>query len=194
MSRSLGWVGILAVETLASCAASLPQVGSVSLEQRLAAHPEDPALNLALGEQAETGGELLRAEQYYLRAEALGTPSGAVVPRLIRVLVAAHRYDEALGRCRRQLASDPTDRPTRFLVAALLIALDQPAQAKQELANLMRGDPRDPEPYLTLGRLYLRTDRQRARPLLERYLLLAPDGSAAPEVRFELAGDGDQAR
>ncbi|HZS40542.1 MAG TPA: tetratricopeptide repeat protein [Polyangia bacterium] len=170
---------------------SSPAAAGTPLEQKLAQNPDDPQVNIALGEASEGAGDLLRAEQYYLRAEALGVPQDRIVPRLVRVLVAAHRYDEALDRCRRRLTTRPEDRATRFVEAALLVALERPKEAERELAALVRTKPDDPQAYLALGKLYRDgyNDRPRARAMFEKYLELAPSGEAAPAVRFELADE-----
>lgn len=120
MIRRLAAAAIAA--TLAGCAA--PKKNGFSapaspLEEKLGRTPNDAQVNLALAEEAERGGDLLRAEQYYLRAEALGLPQAEIVPRILGVLAKARRYDEALQRCRRRLAEVPDDRAARFVEAAL---------------------------------------------------------------------------
>src|SRR5262249_50334174 len=133
-------------------------------------------------------GDLLRAEQYYLRAEALGAPPEEVLKRVVRVLSAAHRYAEALERCRRRLSEVPDDRISRYVEAALLVALDRPKEAQHELNALVRAQPNDPEPYLALGRIYRDAhDSAHARQMFEKYLELAPHGESAASVRYELS-------
>jgi predicted Zn-dependent protease len=171
---------------LSACVtAQAPQTTQGPLEKKLSANPNDPATNLDLGEQAEATGDLLRAEQYYLRAEALGEKE--MLPRLLRVLVKSHRYDEALGRCKRRLAQKPDDRSTRYVEAALLVALDRHKDAEQDLESLQRTRPEDPDAYLALGRLYKDLGDARAQAMFEKYLALAPDGESAAQVRFDLA-------
>jgi tetratricopeptide (TPR) repeat protein len=185
--------GALAAAACLGPRASAPQpsVSGTPLERKLAENPNDKQVNLDLGVAAEQGGDLLRAQQYYERAEALGVPADEIVPRIVRVLVAAHRYDEALDRCRRRLQAKPGDRATRFVEAALLVALERPKDAERELAALMRTKPDDPQAYLALGKLYRDgyNDRPRARVMFEKYLALAPNGEDAAAVRYELAGD-----
>ena len=169
---------------------SLPRpVKDVSpLEKQLAASPDDPNVNLELGDRAASGGDWLRAEQYYQRAEALGVPAAQLVPRLLNVLVLARRYGEALERCRRRLSQTPTDRGTRLVEAAILTALERPHDAERELNLLLRTKPDDPNPYLALGKLYRDSynDAGRARALFARYLELAPKGEEADAIRYQL--------
>lgn len=178
---------------LSSCATSqsppaFPPTQPVGpLEKKFSDDPNDREVNLKLGEQAERGGELLRAEQYYLRAEALGVPTEKILPRLLSVLVKAQRYEDALDRCKKRLGVVPQDRETRFLEAALLVAVDRAREAERDLMLLAKQKPEDPEAYLQLGRLYRDEyhDRPRAKEMFGRYLALAPN---APErVRFEVS-------
>jgi predicted Zn-dependent protease len=157
-----------------------------ALEKKLSDNPNDQAVNLTLGEQAEASGDLLRAEQYYLRAEALGEPEEAMLPRILRVLVKSQRYDEALARCKRRLDQKPDDRATRYVEAALFLALDQQKDAETALETLQRTKPDDADAYLALGRIYRDAGDARARPMFEKYLSLAPNGESAAQVRFDL--------
>jgi tetratricopeptide (TPR) repeat protein len=173
---------------LAGCAANGPNEKQASpLEKKLSDNPNDRAVNLRLGEEAEATGDTLRAEQYYLRAEALGVPEDEMIPRLLRVLVKAQRYDEALEKCKKRLDVKPEDRATRYVEAALYMAVDRPKEAEKELDSLVRTKPDDADAYLALGRLYKDIGDQRARPMFEKYLALAPNGEAAAQVRYELA-------
>ena len=158
------------------------------LERQFAAHPEDAKVNLELGDRAAAVGDWLRGEQYYQRAEALGTPEAQVVPRLVKVLVMARRYDEALERCKRRLAKTPEDRATRLVQAAILEALERPREAERELNVLVHTKPDDPNPYLALGKLYRDSynDAARAREMFQKYLSLAPKGEEADAVRYQL--------
>lgn len=161
------------------------------LEKQLADHPDDPKVNLELGDQSAQVGDYLRAQQYYERAEALQTPERVVLPRILRMLVLGRRYDEALERCHRQLSHKPDDRATRMVEAAILEALDRPRDAEHELASLVRTEPRDPHPYLALGKLYRDAyhDDARARSMFQKYLALAPHGDEADAIRYQLQED-----
>jgi predicted Zn-dependent protease len=179
----------LCVLALVGCLASAPAAPAAlnPMEKKLSENPDDRDINLKFAAQAEVTGDLLRAEQYYLRAEALGVPQAEIVPAILRVLIAAHRYDEALARCQRRLGAEPSDRGTRFVAAALLVAVDRPKEAERELNTLVRSRPDDAQAYLALGRLYKDHDPERAREMFEKYLSLAPNGEAAAAIRFELA-------
>ncbi len=192
----IGPIGIGAIAmAITGCAPSRPSVhapeGVLPLEKKLAKDPNDPKINLTFGESAEAGGDYLRAEQYYLRAEALGVPEKEVLPRILRVLVASQRYGEALERCHRRLQISPDDRTTRYVEAALYVALDRPKDAERELSSLMRSLPNDPEAYLALGRLYKETNPTRSRSMFEQYLKLAPKGEEAEGIKYDLEESGE---
>jgi tetratricopeptide (TPR) repeat protein len=169
-----------------------PSANATPLEKKLIENPDNAEVNFQLGEDAESHGDLLRAEQYYLRAEALRVDADRVTPRIIRVLVTAHRYGEALERCQRRLDAKPGDRATRYVEAALYAGLDRPKDAVRDLNALIDSQPKDPDAYLALGRLYKdANNHERAVQMFHKYLELAPDGRDAASVRFELASEGD---
>jgi tetratricopeptide (TPR) repeat protein len=158
------------------------------LEKKLQSQPDDARINFQLGDNAASTGDYLRAEQYYRRAEALGAPASATVPRILNVLVAGRRYDEALELCHRRLSTTPEDRATRLVEAAILEALDRPRDAERELTALTRTRPSDPHPYLALGKLYRDSyhDDNRARGMFQTYLKLDPKGEEAEAIRYQL--------
>jgi tetratricopeptide (TPR) repeat protein len=181
----------------------LPPKDVSPLERQLGDNPDDMQVNLSLGDHATAVGDYLRAEQYFRRAQALGAPPRQIVPRILRALVLARRYDEALELCRHRLAAEPQDRPTRLVEAAILEALDRPKDAERELDVLVKTRPEDPHPYLALGKLYRDSyhDGARAKQMFEKFLSLAPKGHEADAVRYELeeehavdGGSGDDPR
>ncbi len=159
--------------------------------EQLSRTPEDAKINLELGEAAQSHGDLLRAEQYYQRAEALGVAPEKILPKILGVLVAAQRYAEALARCEKRLSLAPDDRPTRFVRSALLVALERPREAEHDLLLLIDHKPDDAAAYLALGKLYRDAlhDQMRARPQFERFLSLAPNDGEALSVRFQLESE-----
>ncbi len=158
------------------------------LEKQFADHPDDPKVNLELGDRSMAGGDWLRAEQYYQRAEALGIAEEALTPRMLKVLVLARRYDEALERCHKRLSKTPTDRATRLVEAAIYEALERPHDAERDLNVLVRTRPDDPNPYLALGKLYRDSynDARRAREMFTKYLALAPKTDESEAIRYQM--------
>ena len=165
-----------------------PPKNLTALEKQLQQRPDDARINMQAGDNAASTGDYLRAEQYYRRAEALGTPPTVTVPRILNVLAAARRYDEALELCHQRLSVAPEDRATRLVEAAILEALDRPREAERELTRLTHTRPDDPHPYLALGKLYRDSyhDTARARGMFLTYLKLAPKGQEAEAIRYQL--------
>ena len=161
------------------------------LERKLGDNPDDLQVNLTLGDRASAGGDYLRAEQYFRRAQALGAKPGEIVPRILKALVMASRYDEALALCRDRLEAEPQDRATRLVEAAILEALERPKEAEHELGVLVKTRPEDPHPYLALGKLYRDSyhDGARAKEMFEKFLSLAPKGHEADAIRYQLEED-----
>lgn len=161
------------------------------LEARYLAQPGDAKVNFELGFEAERQGDFLRADQYYRRVEQLVADAqlrALARHRIVVVLVRSHRLQEAYDRCRSQLAENSSDRSTRYLLAAILSSLERPREAERELETLRRTSPDDATVYLELGKLYrdMFGDRVRADRMFRHYLALAPKGTEAETLRFEM--------
>lgn len=182
-------VALVVLATSSGCAQSAARASATTPLARLAEAPLDPARTLELAAQAEGTGDYLRADQYYVRAEALGVPTDRVLPRRLAVMVASERLLDAVALCQARLGEKPDDRATRHVLAALYIALDRPVAAERELRILIATAPSDAQPYLALGHLYREAfaDAARARAMFEKYLELAPTDAAAAALRFEIA-------
>lgn len=142
-----------------------------------------------LGVSHARSGDLLRAEQYLSAARQRGHDEAATVYWLVRVCVAASRYQSALVHAADYLRSHPTHWSLRLVVASIYEALGDVARARSELERIVRGEPERPLPHYRLAMLYRSrdADRERAKAHLEDYLKLNPQGRHAPEVRSALA-------
>jgi len=134
-------------------------------------------------------GDLLRAEQYLSAARQRGHDEAAVVYWLVRVCVAASRYQSALGHATNYLRDHPSDWSLRLVVATIHEALGDVARAQSELERIVGAEPSMPLPHYRLAMLYRDrwTDQERARLHLEEYLRLTPEGPHAAEVRSVLS-------
>ena len=141
-----------------------------------------------LGVSHARSGDLLRAEQYLSAARQRGHDEAATVHWLVRVCVAASRYQSALAHAADYLRSHPTHWSLRLVVASIYEALGDVARARSELERIVRGEPERPLPHYRLAMLYRSrdADRERAKAHLEDYLRLNPQGLHAPEVRSAL--------
>lgn len=134
-------------------------------------------------------GDLIRAEQYFVAAIEKGQPESQVLPILVRICIASSRHSAALAHAEPYLRSNPGEWRLRLLVASLHLGLGEVDDARLDLHRVILGAPEDPAAYYMLGMLYREelTDDTTARPLLERYLELVPEGGHSDEVRAALA-------
>ncbi len=162
-------------------------------------HPNDPEAVIRLAGIYEKAGEILRAEQYYEVARNLGAANKRVGPPLIRLAAKNGRYQIAVDRAHALLVEYPEQYETRLLLAQLDVLLDDPTGAERELRILIGLQPRRPDAYLALGRLYKEHGKpEQARASLSRFLELekkkSEDRSLAERLLRELARPPDEIR
>ena len=148
---------------------------------------------LSLAVDHARSGDLLRAEQYLSVARQRTHDEAAVVYWLVRVCVAASRYQSALGHAANYLRDHPDDWPLRLVVATLYEALGDVLRARSELERIVGAEPAMPLPHYRLAMLYRsqQADQERAKLHLEEYLKLTPSGPHAAEVRSVLSQIAD---
>lgn len=141
-----------------------------------------------LGVSHAHSGDFLRAEQYLAAARQGGHEQAPAIRWLVRVCIAASRYQSALVHAHRYLRENPTHWSLRLVVASLHEALGDSARAKSELEQIVRAEPDWALPHYRLAMLYRVTgdDRARSDAELEQYLALAPDGRHAAEAQSVL--------
>lgn len=134
-------------------------------------------------------GDASRAEQYLVAAIERGYDRGEALPLLIEVCVAANRLSQAVAHAEPYLREHPEQWPLRHVVATLYLGLGRVDDAQRELERVVTEAPDAPMPRFHLGMLLYETrqDRDAARPQLERYLELDPDGRHAAEARSVLS-------
>lgn len=184
-SRVLGGLLLGCIAVPSGCHRAALHPGP-DLQAELSAVSVDDLLFLAAS-HARTG-DLLRAEQYLSTARQRGHDEATVVYWLVRVCVAASRYQSALGHATNYLRDHPSDWALRFVVATIHEALGDIARAQSELERIVGAEPFMPLPHYRLAMLYRtrHADQDRARLHLEEYLRLTPEGPHAAEVRSVL--------
>lgn len=130
-------------------------------------------------------GDLLRAEQYLIAARGRGYDGPTVAYWLVRVCVAAGRYQSALDHASRHLRDNPSYWRLRLVVASLHEALGDHQRARLELEHIVKTQPTMPLPHYRLAMLYSQQPAwiQGAALHFQAYLDLDPDGAHAPEVQ-----------
>jgi hypothetical protein len=148
-----------------------------------------PATLAHTGKRYLAQGDWVRAEQYLQLAVESGYPHADAIGPLLAACIASMRLRSALGHIEPYLRKHPSDTRVRYVAAALHAALDQPAHALAEVDRVLRNTPN------ALDALYLRgvlmrdafRDRASATHSFEAYLLRAPHGEHAPELRAFLS-------
>ncbi|MEZ4252196.1 MAG: tetratricopeptide repeat protein [Polyangiales bacterium] len=133
-------------------------------------------------------GDTVRAEQYVVAAIERGYPVGDALPLLIEVCVASNRLSSALSHAEPYLREHPGQWPLRHVVGTLYLGLGRVDDAQREFERVVSEAPDAAMPHFHLGMLLYETrgDRDAARPHLERYLELAPEGRHVAEARSVL--------
>ncbi|MCB9598988.1 MAG: tetratricopeptide repeat protein [Sandaracinus sp.] len=133
-------------------------------------------------------GDTVRAEQYVVAAIERGYPVGDALPLLIEVCVASNRLSSALSHAEPFLREHPGQWPLRHVVGTLYLGLGRVDDAQREFERVVSEAPDAAMPHFHLGMLLYETrgDRDAARPHLERYLELAPEGRHVAEARSVL--------
>jgi predicted Zn-dependent protease len=161
------------------------------LQTELSTVTAEDLLSLAVAHARS--GDLLRAEQYLSVARQRGHDDAAVVYWLVRVCVAASRYQSALGHAANYLRDHPQDWPLRLVVATIYEAVGDVMRAQSELEHIVGAEPAMPLPHYRLAMLYRtrQADQEHAKLHLEEYLRLTPTGPHAAEVRSALSEVAD---
>jgi tetratricopeptide (TPR) repeat protein len=141
-----------------------------------------------LGVSHARSGDLLRAEQYLTAARQRGHDEASAIYWLVRVCVAASRYQSALGHAAQYLRDHPTHWPLRLVVASIYEAIGDLGRAESELEHIVRAAPDRALPHYRLAMLYRtrQDDRGRSKAHLEEYLKLTPRGPHAAEAQSVL--------
>lgn len=139
-------------------------------------------------------GDWLRAEQYLSVARAEGYDETSAVFWLVRVCVAAGRYQSALTHLDPYLRLHPADAGLRVIMASLLEALGDRERARRELERTLQFAPTNSLAHYRLALLYLdlSADRNDVTEHLEAYLALDPLGAHAAEARAMLDEESER--
>jgi tetratricopeptide (TPR) repeat protein len=148
----------------------------------LASVPWEPIANQ--GEQYAQTGDFVRAEQYLAAALERGGPIERILPRLLRVCIAAQRYRAAIEYARPFLERRPDIWQLQYLLATIHMGLNEPQSARARLELVLRYNPHYADAEFDLGKIYRDDlgDAASADEHFRRYLELEPNGSHADEA------------
>jgi tetratricopeptide (TPR) repeat protein len=130
-------------------------------------------------------GDLERAEQYLAGALRTGANVNEVLPLLLRVCIAADRYEAALVYAERYEPAAGDTVELQLVLGALQSGIGQVENARRTLELVLAQDGKNAQAHYMLGELYYHhvQDFGAADRHYRQYLALAPTGSHASEVK-----------
>jgi tetratricopeptide (TPR) repeat protein len=139
----------------------------------------------AQGKQFAEGGDLERAEQYLAGALRTGANVNEVLPLLIRVCIAADRYEAALVYAERYEPQAGDSVELQLVLAALQSGIGQTENARRTLELVLAQEDKNAQAHYMLGELYYHAiqDYGLADRHYRQYLALAPKGAHVGEVK-----------
>ena len=159
---------------------------AATAETPTARRAHQPEKWLRQGQDALRRGDTVRAEQYLALAFNKGDSPGKVLPGLLQACIEGSRLRAALGYAETYARAHPERYSLRYLVATILVSLEQRDDAAIELEGLVQDNPSHPMAHYLLGVLRSEGDHAAARGHFQSYLRLAPRGVRAAEVRGRL--------
>jgi tetratricopeptide (TPR) repeat protein len=139
----------------------------------------------AQGKQFAEQGDLERAEQYLAGALRTGANVNEVLPLLLRVCIAADRYEAALVYAERYEPQAGDSVELELVLAALQSGIGQTENARRTLELVLAQEKDNAQAHYMLGELYYHAiqDYGAADQHYREYLALAPAGPHAHEVK-----------
>ena len=151
----------------------------------VAAHPQNPALQVEMGETLALGGDLEAALQAHQRAIELA-PNDPTYLRSLAGFCIRNEYqlrESGLPAARQAVILNPQDPESLDVLGQTLVLLGDLASAEREFQRAIQLEPEHAAAHLHLGLVYiLQGERGRARQEWERVLSLAPDSAYAEQT------------
>jgi len=155
-----------------------PAAALVRLQEALAQFPNSARLWLALGIAQLTYGQNAEAESSFNRSLALDAKLVPALAYLGVTYAERGQYDKAIELYKRAIALNPQLASLHYLVADTILKTSNAdtARAEKYLRRATVLDPTLASAYLTLGKIYVRTNRDsEAASLFERAVSLQPE-------------------
>lgn len=133
-------------------------------------------------------GDLTRAEQYFTAALDAGGDDAVITPLLLKVCIQDGRYRVAIQYGETFLRKHPNDVRTRFVLAALYLAISDNVAARVQFERVLQVKPEEADAHFALA--VLMRDNQQDIVTADRhfreYLRLKPGGAHAEEAQSSL--------
>jgi tetratricopeptide (TPR) repeat protein len=147
-----------------------------------------PARLIERGDVAAMGGDLTRAEQYYVAALRAGGDERVITTKLLLVCSTDERYPSAEDYGEDYLRKHPGDTEIRYAVATVYIARDELGEARTALEQVVAERPTMAEAHYALatvlrrqGDALVEADRE-----MREYIRLEPAGQYSEAARASL--------
>lgn len=181
----MNWKSILtSILLFLSTCASMPEPAQRPIDAPQVYRDLSSEQLFARGVVLANSGQLIRAEQYLYLAAQRGYPEEKTLPLLIKICLSTSRLRTALNYTQPYLTRHPESWMLRYLVASILLALEQPMLAHNELARVVRDNPTHAPAYYLLAvisRDALHDDASAQRHFAA-YLQHQPNGTHADEA------------
>ena len=149
------------------------------------AYPQNPALQVELGETLALEGDLEAALGAHQKAVDLA-PNDPAYLRMLAGFCIRNEYqlrERGLPAARQAVILNPQDAESLDVLGQVLVLLGDLASAEREFQRAIQLQPEHAAAHLHLGLVYiLQGQRERARQEWERVLALAPEGAYAEQV------------
>jgi tetratricopeptide (TPR) repeat protein len=187
MISAARWLGACAALALApACAPSSQQV--LAENMRIMQREGTPARLLAKGDAAAVGGDMVRAEQYFVSALRAGGDERLLTTRLMLICATDGRYPVAQNYGEDYLVRHPNDTDVRYALATVYVARGELAEARAALEEVVAEHPEMAEPHYTLA-LVLRDEGDAALAVdaqFREYIRLEPNGKFTEAAQASL--------
>lgn len=157
-----------------------------SLQTAIEIEPENPILQVEIGEILATLGDLNAALNAYRKASQLAPNDPAYLTLLVMFSLKYEYHIEeiALPAARQAVILAPDDPEVLDSIGQVLIKLDDQINAERFIARALEKDPNFAPAYLHLGQVYLLQGKfALAQAQLNRVKELAPDSPAAEQAQ-----------
>jgi Tfp pilus assembly protein PilF len=183
-STVVGW--LVAAIALSACATT--REARRQRDQEELKKETDPRQLIAFGHAAAAAGDMTRAEQYLVTALKAGGDEKTIVPLLLVVCAADHRYPGALEYAENYLNRHPEDADVRFAASSIYAAVGDRVRARIGFERVVAQRPEWAEAHYGLATVL---QEEGAEPVAadkhyREYLRLQPEGPYAEAAREHL--------
>ena len=190
MRAPRAWLSLLAFVLGAALCAGCAKTPQQKANQDMEAIRREttPERLQARGDAAASGGDLTRAEQYFVAALKSGGDERVLTKRLLVVCISDGRYPAAASYGEDYLRRHPGDTEVRYAVSTVYIGLGDLPRARDGLLRVVADRPDIADAHYALASVLRDTGESLldADTQFREYIRLSPDGEYAEAARASL--------